>query len=208
MAVAQTLLSAKQISLKAYSTFKATLTRWITGYITCARLWLPRLIMTLLPFAIGLFEDPIRGPALARALIRRTWRDHPVEASVGPIEGADVEDGGADCQQRACMFQSSLLQIHKKMGGSAQDGNLMFPLHYQKYGPLTILDSEMDSLVHSSIVVEAKAEYNDTYEATLGSRKLKVQRGGERKHRGLRTPFWQRLFLHRESCYRQAVFTS
>ena len=32
----------------------------------------------------------------------------------------------------------------------------------------------MDSLVYSSIVVEAKAEYNDTYESTVGSRKLKV----------------------------------
>ena len=28
------------------------------------------------------------------------------------------------------------------------------------------------------------------------------------KHRGKRTPFWQFLFLHHESCYRQAVFTS
>jgi hypothetical protein len=117
MAVAQTLHSAKQISLGAYSTFRATLAHWITGYITCARLWLPRL--TLLPFAIGLLEDPIRGPALARALIRRTWRDHPVEAAVG-------FGGGADCKERACMFQSSLIQIHKNMGGFLQRGSPPF----------------------------------------------------------------------------------
>lgn len=56
-----------------------TLTNWAEGYIKSVRKWLPRLL--LLPFRIGDLEDPLNGPALARALIRVCWQGKLVPPS-------------------------------------------------------------------------------------------------------------------------------
>ena len=49
-------------------TLKVTLREWITQYLFKVDMWFPDLL--LLPFAIGHLDHPVRGPALARALIQ------------------------------------------------------------------------------------------------------------------------------------------
>lgn len=116
---------------KMYRSVLKSLRKWIKGYIKSCREWLTRL--PLLPFAIGELEDPIRGPPLARALIRHCWKDEPME--VGRM--------------------------------------LVRPLMYRQYGPLNECDSEADSIVLRSIELEAKAEYHDVYETTVGKAKVR-----------------------------------